>query len=91
MNNKKNHTHTPTHISKTIENIIYIYTYKFNKAKSSCKLKTYTHVIVLAKKATIHVCSVAQVHSTSKQIESNLLPKNAHSCRSFIVQLSLEM
>lgn len=70
MNNKKNHTHThtPTHISKTIENIIYIYTYKFNKAKSSCKLKTYTHVIVLAKKATIHVCSVAQVHSTSNRI-----------------------
>lgn len=106
-NNNKCHTHTYSHThanicslsqsdlqSTTIENIVY----KLNKTKSSWKLKTYTCYCSIKKKHTeqhnpcVCVCSDSEWSKFIRhRNESNLLPKNAHSCRSFIVQLSLEM
>lgn len=89
------HTHTERHTqsdlqSTTIENIIY----KLNKAKSSWKLKTYTCYCSCKKRereTSNNPMSVQWSKFIRHRNESNLLPKNAHSCRSFIVQLSLEM
>lgn len=79
-------------IYNRLQSKIYI-VYKLNKTKSSWKLKTYTCYCSSnnrKKSNTIHVCSEWPKFIRHRN-ESNLLPKNAHSCRSFIVQLSLEM